>query len=230
MTKQTEYWTAYYDDLLQNPAPWLDYSNDRVQAQSFALVLEAAGPVTGRSCLDFGCGQGQLARILHGLGASRTVGVDGMEQLLDANRQAAPDIEWQLSTEDSPHLATPFDLMFFVEVLQCLPSLDVLTRHWAALRPGGRIVGLLPNAECPIVAKTTERLEGNYTPRRFDELSAIADQLDGLESSWIRGIAFQTDQRLLPYTVSPWCSDRAPEGPPPNRWQFVFVKANTAST
>lgn len=227
MSKQSDYWRAYYDDLLASPAPWLDYSNERVQAQSFALVLESAGPVRGHACLDFGCGQGELARLLKALGADRVVGVDGMEQLLAANRASAPDVEWQQSTDDNAHLASDFDLMFFVEVLQCLPSLDLLEPHWAQLRPGGRLIGLLPNAECPIAAKTADRLEGHYTPRRFDELAAVARGLEGLDVARIRGLSFQEDQRLLPYAVSQWQLNEWPDGPPPNRWQFVFAKSST---
>jgi RimJ/RimL family protein N-acetyltransferase/2-polyprenyl-3-methyl-5-hydroxy-6-metoxy-1,4-benzoquinol methylase len=225
MTDQMAYWTEYYEQVLSAPSPWLDYSNDQVQAQTLALALEAAGPIRTKDCLDFGCGRGQLARELRALGAARVVGVDVMEPLLAENRAVEPEIEWVLSTEREEHLRSDYDVMFFVEVLQLVPSLDILDRHWSRLRPGGRMVGLLSNAECPIASAVAERFEGRYKLRHFDELTAVAAGLDGLERAAIRGLSFQDDQLLTPYAVSEWHTDRWPSSEPPNRWQFVFVKA-----
>lgn len=56
------FWAEYYEGVARKGEPWLDYSNERVQAQTFGLVLEALGALSGRSCLDVGCGVGQMAR------------------------------------------------------------------------------------------------------------------------------------------------------------------------
>jgi sugar transferase EpsL len=64
---QRNFWSSYYGEVFEQQKPWLDYSNARVQAQTFGLA--AAGPVDGAACLDVGCGWGQLARALVALGA-----------------------------------------------------------------------------------------------------------------------------------------------------------------
>ena len=55
MTEQEKFWRRYYEAMHfaeeDKPSPWLDLSNERVQAQHFGLALEATGPVHGRRCL-----------------------------------------------------------------------------------------------------------------------------------------------------------------------------------
>jgi len=47
----------------ESQTPWLDYSNDRVQAQSLSLAIEAAGPIKGKLVFDLGCGWGHCASV-----------------------------------------------------------------------------------------------------------------------------------------------------------------------
>ena len=76
-TDQQAKWAEYYRKLHSaSPNPWLDLSNEAVQAQTFAVAIEAAGAIGERRCLDIGCGYGQLSTCLHGLRASEVVGVD----------------------------------------------------------------------------------------------------------------------------------------------------------
>jgi len=94
--RQDRFWKNHYDDLATAAKPWLDYSNDRVQAQTFAVALEAAGSIQGRCCLDFGCGFGLLSMALEALGAAAVCGIDQSAVIINRNRQRTNSIEWIL--------------------------------------------------------------------------------------------------------------------------------------
>jgi 2-polyprenyl-3-methyl-5-hydroxy-6-metoxy-1,4-benzoquinol methylase len=65
-----QFWGECYRGVHEQTQGWLDYSNELVQLQGFALALEAAGAIRGRSDLDVGCGKGQFTRMMRDLGAS----------------------------------------------------------------------------------------------------------------------------------------------------------------
>jgi hypothetical protein len=39
MSTQEQFWSCYYGEIVKKANPWLDYSNERVQAQTFGLAL-----------------------------------------------------------------------------------------------------------------------------------------------------------------------------------------------
>jgi 2-polyprenyl-3-methyl-5-hydroxy-6-metoxy-1,4-benzoquinol methylase len=71
-----EFWRAYYEEVFAKGTSYLDLSNETIQLQTFGAVLDGVGGVTGKSCLDVGCGWGQLARVLHVLGAASVCAID----------------------------------------------------------------------------------------------------------------------------------------------------------
>ena len=110
-----------------------------------------------------------------------------------------------------------------LEVLQYTNLFRGLRTLWNMLAPGGRIVGTVPNRECPIVARTMARFEGAFCPPTPDTLTSALLALDGLDHWGCRGLAVQEDQRIAPYVGSAWSTDlRWPE--PPNRMLFVASK------
>jgi 2-polyprenyl-3-methyl-5-hydroxy-6-metoxy-1,4-benzoquinol methylase len=226
MGTQQEYWSTYYRGVFEQGRSWLDYSNGRVQAQTFGLVLEAAGPVVGKRCLDVGCGWGQLARTLHELGASEVTGVDVVAEPIAGLAKSHPHIRWlvgDLSRERLPLAPASVDVLLLVEVLQYMPLGASLAAAWSLLAPGGRLVAVVPNAACPIVAGTRARFDSRYAPPTVEQLAAAIASLDGVEQWACRGLAFAEDQRIAPYRVTPWATS-GDWTQPPNRLQLVVSK------
>jgi SAM-dependent methyltransferase len=155
-----EFWRAYYEEVFANETAYLDYSNETVHLQTFAAALDGVGGVAGKSCLDVGCGWGQLSRVLHVLGAARVCAIDFQSAGTDALRRTAPEIERRVIAAVELELSTfgtSFDRIFMVEVLQYLDYSAVLTIIWPLLSPGGRVIAVVPNADNVIVKRTTAR-------------------------------------------------------------------------
>jgi 2-polyprenyl-3-methyl-5-hydroxy-6-metoxy-1,4-benzoquinol methylase len=226
MKTQEQFWATYYRDVAKTGNSWLDYSNDRVQAQTFGLALEAAGPVGGKQCVDIGCGWGDFCRTLSVLRAAKVSGVDIVPEVIAQHQQTYPDIEWMCGSLHDPGLGGRlgfYDLAFLLEVLQYAPVAHALPVVWEHLRPGGRIVAVFPNAECPIVRRTRDRFGTNYAPPTLAQIDTVLRGLPDLEDVAYRGLSFAADQRMVPYEVSPWRSTGDWDNEP-NRIQFVVVK------
>ncbi len=227
MTKdRKEYWAGYYNEVAGRGNAWLDYSNARVQTQTFGLCLEAAGPVGGKRCLDVGCGWGQFSRTLAVLQAGEVVGIDMTESLVASHRKTDPHIRWlrgDIQEASFRRELGEYDLIFILEVLQVVPFEETIRNFWSLVRPGGRLVAMLPNRECPIIARTIDRFEGKFDCPSPAELAALLSALPGREFWALRGLTFMEDQRLAPYGTSPWSG--VPDWPePPNRLQFVIER------
>ncbi len=221
-----QYWRHYYSDPDVHGRAWLDLSNSRVQLQSISLCLEAAGDVLGSACADLGCGRGQLAQALKALGAGSVLGVDFVEAVVAENRRRCPEIEWRsgdLTQQDFIGSLPSFDRIFLVEVLQYVDMASAVGAAWRHLRPGGRLICMVPNHACPIVARAMARFEGCYRAVAPAAVEAIAHMLPGLAMWAGRGLTFQPDQRLQPYMVSGWTGQLTFEEPP-NRLNLVYVK------
>jgi hypothetical protein len=91
------------------------------------------------------------------------------------------------------------------------------------LAPGGRLVAVVPNADCSIVAGTRQRFDARYAPPTFEQLSREVGSLPGVAQWACRGLSFADDQRIAPYETTPWT--RAPSWTrQPNRLQLAAVK------
>jgi len=222
----TAYWTAYYDRVHHDGRPWLDYSNERVQAQSFALALEAAGPVSGRRCLDVGSGQGQFPKVLLALGATRVTAVELVAATVERCRAEAPAIDWRAGDAAAPAsyegLGT-FEVVTALEVLQYVPFEATVGRLFSLVEPGGRLVGIVPNRACPLVSRPIERFEGRYGAALAADVTRTLAALPGVSQWTYRGLHFGKDQRVAPYAPSAWttATDWAEA---PNRFLFVATR------
>lgn len=227
MNERQTFWADYYGKLADTADHWLDYSNDRVQAQTFGVVFAALGPVTKRRCLDVGCGFGQLASALAAVGAREVVGIDVTEEFIERLREQEPRVRWGVGSLDNAELCARlgrFDVISLVEVLQYMPVRATLERAWSMLEPGGRVVAVVPNRECPIVAKAIARFGGSYVPPSVEELVSIGSSLAGASGFGLQGMFFDQDQTLAPYRVSGW-DPRPSFESPPNRLVFAAAKA-----
>jgi 2-polyprenyl-3-methyl-5-hydroxy-6-metoxy-1,4-benzoquinol methylase len=223
-----EYWSAHYEAFHPHAPSWLDYSNERVQVQSFALALDACGGLGGRSCLDAGTGKGQFAIALRALGAHAVTGIDLVPSTIRELRSRYPEIEWRSGSVVDETTITglaPFDVIFALEVLQYVALGKFLALWWPLVAPGGRLIGLVPNRDCPIVQKTVERFRGLYAPCSVPDLAGGISSLDGLGMWSMRGCWFRSDQRIAPYEISQWTTAPAWQSPP-NR--LLFVAERTA--
>jgi 2-polyprenyl-3-methyl-5-hydroxy-6-metoxy-1,4-benzoquinol methylase len=227
VSTQAEFWSSYYRDVFDRGKQWLDYSNARVQAQTFGLALEAAGPVQGKRCIDVGCGWGQLARALRELGASAVTGLDLVPEPIARLAEQYPQIRWlhgDLATHAAALGAESADLVFLIEVLQYVPFEATLATAWELLAPGGRLVAVVPNADCPIVSSTRQRFDGQYSPPTVADVRRALAALARCDYWGYRGLAFGQDQRVGPYSVTPW-TEHEDWPAPPNRLQLVALKS-----
>ena len=221
-----DYWATYYRGVVEGGAPWLDYSNGRVQAQTFALALEGA---QHQGELAPAASDVQAAQAVHGagaLGAVEPTGMDIVPELIARLAESHPTHRWICgSPTDEALLASldSFDVVFAVEVLQAVPIGPVVQALWRRVAPGGRLVGVVANSQCPIVQRTQQRFPDHYLGLDVSAVASVIEQLGDVAAFGFRGMSFQEDQRLVPYRAGPW--DTAPAwDEPPNRIQFVVQR------
>ena len=138
-----------------------------------------------------------------------------------------PHIRWicgSPSAEDLSNELGPCDVAFLLEVLQYLPFPDTLRAVWNRVLPGGRMVAVVPNANCPIVSRTRSRFGDRYTPLTVAQIEAELSSWPDIERAEYRGWFFGHDQRNVPYEVSPWRSSGGWDVEP-NRLQLVAIKS-----
>ena len=110
-----------------------------------------------------------------------------------------------------------------IEVLQYMPFATTLGLMWELIAPGGRVVVIVPNADCPIVAGTKQHFSGRYVAPTMDDVCKVLPTLRAVETWGCRGLMFGDDQTIAPYLVTPW-TQAAHWERPPNRLQLVATK------
>lgn len=98
----------------------------------------------GKTVLDFGCGGGDLSRLLIERGASKVYGVDLNSEALAQARQSnryGSSAEFLLGTESSiPLPSNSVDFVFCIAVLEHVIDVDSILAEWhRILRPGGAV-------------------------------------------------------------------------------------------
>jgi ubiquinone/menaquinone biosynthesis C-methylase UbiE len=227
------YWKAHFAArhrarAVEGVAKSLDYSNERVQAQTYSAVLEAMGPVEGRAVWDVGCGWGRLSLLLQASGACVTAS-DIVPETIERLRVEHPAINWReldVMDEQAVEKLPQFDFVVACEILQHVRH-DVVRGLWRHVAAGGRLIGCVSNRDCPIVTSVLERYPGTYMPMSEGELFALAADLDSVEDLWMKGLAFREDQRFLPYAASDWGKKLSGT---PNRLVFVMTRAKQQGT
>jgi ubiquinone/menaquinone biosynthesis C-methylase UbiE len=119
----------------------------RVHRADTAALFERAGLRPGMSCVDLGCGGGEVTLELAELVApARVVGIDMDEVKLDlarteAEARPAPNVEFRAGNLDDWEEPGTYDAAYSRAVLQHLSDpVGLLRRMWAALRPRGVLI------------------------------------------------------------------------------------------
>lgn len=110
--------------------------------------FQVIGDVTGKTILDFGCGEGTNARIFKQMGAKRVVGVDISQKMLElAKEEEAKEIlgiEYIQSDMCELEEFGSFELGVSFSVLSSIPTkeqlLKVFQNMYANLKPQGHYV------------------------------------------------------------------------------------------
>ncbi|MBU1670298.1 MAG: methyltransferase domain-containing protein [Actinobacteria bacterium] len=109
------------------------------------MMVARAGDVGGLSVLDLGCGTGDLLRRFARAGASRLVGADVSEGMLEVARGLSRDLDYieyvHTSAESVPVGAGEFDLVTTCIAFHHFPDpAGALKDAVRALKPGGRLM------------------------------------------------------------------------------------------
>jgi 2-polyprenyl-3-methyl-5-hydroxy-6-metoxy-1,4-benzoquinol methylase len=220
------YWRRTFADLHAQSHDYVDYATADEQAFTFGTCLMAAGSVTALTCLDAGCGKGGFARMLHAAGARQVVGLDYIDATMLALRDSDPGIRWESgSVCDAATLASlgVFDLVFAIEVLQCVPPGVMFESLWAAVAPGGRLIGVTPNADNPFVRRRADERPGLYAPLGTADIIQHLQALPGTAELGVMGFAWRDDRRSVLYDLLPLTSTPRWD-PPPKRLLFLARK------
>jgi len=224
MTREA-YWLQTYLQMHARPETHVDYPSAEEQIFNFGACLIAAGAIEGRRCLDAGCGKGAFGRMLHALGASDVVGIDFIEPTIQQLRRSTPACRWECgSLTDLPFIRTLdlFDLVFAVEVLQCAPD-DGLQNLWSAVRPSGRLIGVVPNAANEFVQRRCNERPGLYTAPTAHALIDQLHALPGVVEAGVMGFKWRADRTTVLYDLLPLTS-RLSHEECPKRLLFVVTK------
>jgi 2-polyprenyl-3-methyl-5-hydroxy-6-metoxy-1,4-benzoquinol methylase len=220
------YWRRTFADLHALPHDHVDYATADEQAFTFGACFMAAGSVTGLTCLDAGCGKGGFARMLHAAGARQVAGLDYVDATIEALRDSDPGIRWESgSVCDAAAIAAlgVFDLVFAIEVLQCVPPGAMFENLWPAVAPGGRLIGVTPNADNPFVRRRADERPGLYAPLGTAAIIEHLQALSGVADLGVIGFAWRDDRSSLLYDLLPLTS--TPRwAQPPKRLLFLARK------
>lgn len=146
----------------------------RERAAPFFDLVEHVMPHPHMTCVDLGCGTGELTAQLHRhLSAHRTVGIDRSQSMLEKSEDfKASGLEFRLADVSEFEPEFPLDLVISNAALQWVPDHGSLLKkfhNW--LKPGGQIAIQMPsNAVHPsqVVAKELEKEFPNLKPNSLD--------------------------------------------------------------
>jgi 2-polyprenyl-3-methyl-5-hydroxy-6-metoxy-1,4-benzoquinol methylase len=220
------YWRRTFADLHAQPHDHLDYATPDEQAFTFGACLMAAGSVPALTCLDAGCGKGGFARMLRAAGARQVTGLDYIDATIRSLRDSDPGVRWESgSVCDAAAIAAlgVFDLVFAIEVLQCVPPGDMFQSLWSAVAPGGRLIGVTPNADNPFVRRRAGERPGLYAPLGTAAIIQQMQTLPGTADLGVMGFAWRDDRHSVLYDLLPLTS--TPQwDQPPKRLLFLARK------
>lgn len=200
-----------------------------------ASTLRNAGRV-----LSVGCGSGLFEKIMRDeFGITVTDGVEPSPAMAEIARKRGMDVT-EATAEEFDHPAGEYDTILFNGSPSYITDLDtVLSKVYAALKPGGRIVlvdvpkestyGLMYNLAKALGTWDHPLLEGAYPPNPYPiefvnvaNWRTTAEKIALLEKNGFRNI--ESAQTL---TTHPLYSDLAAEEPVPghDRGDYVAVTA-----
>ncbi|MEX0842669.1 MAG: class I SAM-dependent methyltransferase [Xanthobacteraceae bacterium] len=178
------------------------------------LILELVGDDSGRTVLDVGCGDGELALQLAKRGAIVT-GIDASAAMIDAAKDRAKQhnarVTFQVAVaEHLPFPAEQFDVVTAITILCFVEDAAPVFREIArVLRPGGRfVIGELGKWSTWAAGRRVRAWLGSRLWRRgrfrtAHELRNLAEQA-GLNVESVRGAIYYPRWGLAARLLSPF--------------------------
>ena len=126
-------------------------------------LFDMLGDVHGKAVLDVACGEGFYTRLIKQAGAAEVTGVDisaAMIQLAEKEERRHP-LGCRYLHRDVAQFepSKPVDVVVAMYLLSYAGSRAMLCRFgqvcYAALRPGGRLVGIKDNSQSPLVSSAS---------------------------------------------------------------------------
>lgn len=110
------------------------------------------GDLTGKTALDFGTGAGRTAQLFLSMGASKIVGVDHNQSMIDqAKKLSDPKFEFVKIDTTLPFTNNTFDVAIaahvFVEVSSIKEMQQISSEVYRVLKPGGSFVIITNNSK-----------------------------------------------------------------------------------
>lgn len=110
------------------------------------------GDLTGKTALDFGAGAGRTAQLFVSMGASKVIGVDHNQSMIDqAKKIADPRLEFVKIDETLPFESNTFDVALAAHVFVDVSSLEemkqISNEVHRVLKPGGVFVIITNNSQ-----------------------------------------------------------------------------------
>lgn len=146
-TYDRRYFTSRY--TVRDPS-WDFYQLGRLAERRLRFLTAARAGST--HYLDAGCGEGRYLRLMAPM-SEHVLGIDVSEYALQACRRHNLDVA-QASVTALPFPGERFDAMTSMDVLEHLSieeGLNALAEYWRCLKPGGRLVVVVPNWHHPVI-------------------------------------------------------------------------------
>lgn len=141
------------------------------------VVLKWVRGLAFERCIDVGCGKGDLILALRkqGVPAAKLCGADFSPQVVAENRQAQPEVRFEvldIQASSLPGGEGSFDLVLCSEVIEHLTDRPAAIAHLAALlRPGGHLLLTCPTGR----VFETERRFGHVSHPAPAEIRGLAE-------------------------------------------------------
>lgn len=151
---------TFHDEKAYQGAPpaRTDFYPEWMADEHMDMLLRAAGPLTGKRVLDFGCGRGESGRIYAKQGAARVEGFDiSGENITIANKNAKRDgldqrvFFRRLAAEEIDYPGGCFDVVIGKAILHHTDLEKTAWQLQRVLSPGGVAVFLEPLNHNPIL-------------------------------------------------------------------------------
>ncbi len=130
--------------------------------------------------LDAGCGHGTMLYTLKSMGYGNIHGVDCSQEQVREARRIHPDVDRADALDYLKSQSERFDTIVAIDLLEHFTrdeGLEFLESCRKALRPGGRLLLQLPNADCLRGVQTVSGdigHEAGYTPRSLEQMLSMA--------------------------------------------------------
>ncbi|HUX10091.1 MAG TPA: class I SAM-dependent methyltransferase [Terriglobia bacterium] len=119
--------------------------SDQVSQAKIGAVLRAIGE--HKHVLDYGCGDGQHASMIHKTCSSDVVGVDISSRAVELARQRNPALVFHVIEDGKPlpFAKESFDVVFAGDMIEHVIDVEGLVKEWnRVMKPGGRLIVTTP--------------------------------------------------------------------------------------